>query len=111
MILWSGWVILLARYKLEYVVVDYGHAKDNVVKPKKTNVSVELSYAETLAQFDIADGEPRKSRDKVSCIHYYVMHFRPKSDTMKMVFAYDADEDRKCTINFIKIEPLFEKRR
>ena len=99
-----------ATYKLEYVAADYEDVKNNIVNPKRIPVSVELSNAEVLAKFDKVDDATRKSRNNVPRIHYYVTHFRPKSATMPMVFTYCGEDGRKCTLNFIKIEPLFVKK-
>ncbi len=96
-----------ATYKLEYVAADYENVKNEIMSNEPIPVTVELSNAEIIARHDVLDSFNRKKTHPR--IHYYVTHFRPTSPTMKLSFTCNRENNRKCTINLIKIEPLFEK--
>ena len=98
-----------ATYKLEYVAADYEDVKKNVIDPKVIPVNLQLKNAELLMECSQVDNLQKK-RANYPRIHYYVKHFRPNSTTMPMLFTCDSQDGRKCTLNFIKIEPLFVKK-
>ncbi|MBR4675952.1 MAG: hypothetical protein IKP00_15950 [Victivallales bacterium] len=93
-------------YKLEYVTADYKDVKQRVYAPKNIPVSLELSDVEILAQHDLVNVVKESSNPR---IHYHFVHFRPKKTTMPLVFTCDGNQDRKCVLTFVKIEPLFVK--
>ena len=95
-------------YKLEFVTADYEDVKKKVYAPKPIPVALQLSDVEILAQHDIVDNI-KKKRNDYPRIHYHVIHFRPKTATMPLVFTCDGNQDRKCILTFVKIEPLFVK--
>ena len=96
-------------YKLEFVAADYQDVKEKVYAPKPIPVSLQLSDVEILAQHDMVDNLKRR-RNNYPRIHYHVIHFRPKTASMSLVFTCDGNQERKCILTFVKIEPLFVKK-
>ncbi|MBR4675953.1 MAG: hypothetical protein IKP00_15955 [Victivallales bacterium] len=96
-------------YKLEFVAADYQDVKEKVYAPKPIPVSLQLSDVEILAQHDMVDNLKRR-RNNYPRIHYHVIHFRPKTASMSLVFTCDGNQERKCILTFVKIEPLFIKK-
>ncbi|MBQ9367494.1 MAG: hypothetical protein IJT83_06915 [Victivallales bacterium] len=96
-------------YKLEYVTADYEDVKNKIYNPKPIPMAAQFSDIEILAQFDFVDNI-KKKRNDYPRIHYHVTHFRPKNTTMPLAFSCDGNQDRKCILTFVKIEPLFVKR-
>ncbi len=96
-------------YKLEFVTADYEDVKKKLYAPKPIPVALQLSDVEILSQHDMVDNL-KKKRNDYPRIHYHVTHFRPKTTTMPLVFTCDGNQDRKCILTFVKIEPLFIKK-